>query len=154
MMFKKLSIGFFFLFLINDGMAQNKINLFSEINYNSIPAVNLNEYKSVQDRDNRIQNPNIALGVAISGGGSRAQFFSMGILLGLEEIQEDNSSRNFLNEIDYFSTVSGGCYSAGYYLTILKNRLQYDNCPSTNFIFQKPMLLNRMSINRLLFFLF
>jgi hypothetical protein len=137
MMFKKLSIGFFFLFLINEGMAQNKINLFSEINYNSIPAVNLNEYKSVQDRDNRIQNPNIALGVAISGGGSRAQFFSMGILLGLEEIQEDNSSRNFLNEIDYFSTVSGGCYSAGYYLTILKNRLQYDNCSFNEFYFSK-----------------
>jgi len=137
MMFKRLSIGFFFLVLMNEGMAQNKINLFSEINYNSIPAVNLNEYKSVQDRDNRFQNPNIALGVAISGGGSRAQFFSMGVLLGLEEIQEDDTNRNFLNEIDYFSTVSGGCYSAGYYLTILKNRLQFDNCTFNEFYFSK-----------------
>jgi hypothetical protein len=85
--------------------SQNKINLFSEINYNSIPAVSLNEYKSVQERDKKLQNPNIALGVAISGGGSRAQFFSMGVLLGLEEIEENNSHRNFLNEIDYFSTV-------------------------------------------------
>ncbi len=137
MMFKRLSIGFFFLVLMNEGMAQNKINLFSEINYNSIPAVNLNEYKSVQDRDSRFQNPNIALGVGISGGGSRAQFFSLGVLLGLEEIQEDKSNRNFLNEIDYFSTVSGGCYSAGYYLTILKNRLQYDNCTFNEFYFSK-----------------
>ncbi|MBJ2123714.1 patatin-like phospholipase family protein [Flavobacterium sp. IB48] len=137
MMVKRFSIGFFFLFLVNEGVAQNKINLFSEINYNSIPAVNLSEYKSVQDRDSRLQNPNIALGVAISGGGSRAQFFSMGVLLGLEEIQEDNSSRNFLNEIDYFSTVSGGCYSAGYYLTILKNKLQYDNCSFNEFYFSK-----------------
>ncbi|WP_433834408.1 hypothetical protein [Flavobacterium anhuiense] len=54
------------------------------------------------------------MSVAISGGGSRAQFFSMRGLLGLEEIQENNSNRNFLNEVDYFSTVSGGCYSAGY----------------------------------------
>ena len=88
----------------------------------------LQEYKSVQERDAKFQNPNIALGIGISGGGSRAQFFSMGVLLGLEEIEKSNLQRNFLSEIDYFSTVSGGCYSAGYYLTILKNKLFYDNC--------------------------
>lgn len=132
-----LQIVFFILIFLNKANAQNKINLFSEINYNSIPAVSLSEYKSVQDRNTQFQNPNIALGVGISGGGSRAQFFSMGVLLGLEEVQEENSSRNFLNEIDYFSTVSGGCYSAGYYLTILKNRLLYDNCSFNEFYFSK-----------------
>lgn len=126
----------FFLFL-QIGYSQNKINLFSEINYNSIPAVALDDYKSVQERDTKFQNPNIALGIGISGGGSRAQFFSMGVLLGLEEIQEGNSQRNFLNEIDYFSTVSGGCFSAGYYLTILKNKLFYDNCSFNEFYFSK-----------------
>lgn len=134
---KKLHIVFFFLAFAGSGISQNKINLFSEINYNSIPAVALNEYKSVQERDSRFQNPNIALGVGISGGGSRAQFFSMGVLLGLEEIQENNTQRNFLNEVDYFSTVSGGCYSAGYYLTILKNKLQHDNCSFNEFYFSK-----------------
>ncbi|WP_281634243.1 patatin-like phospholipase family protein [Flavobacterium luteolum] len=137
MKIKGLSLGFFFLFIINEGIAQNKINLFSEINYNSIPVVDLSEYKSVQDRDSRLQNPNIALGVGISGGGSRAQFFGMGVLLGLEEIKEENTNRNFLNEIDYFSTVSGGCYAAGYYLTIFKNKLQYDNCSFNEFYFSK-----------------
>lgn len=117
--------------------SQNKISLFSEINYNSIPPVSLNEYKSVQERDKNFQNPNIALGIAISGGGSRAQFFSMGVLLGLEEITEDNSHRNFLNEIDYFSTVSGGCYSAGYYLTILKNKLYQEHQSFNDFYFSK-----------------
>lgn len=125
-----------FLFL-QIGFSQNKINLFSEINYSSIPSVSLDDYKSVQERDAKFQNPNIALGIGISGGGSRAQFFSMGVLLGLEEIQEDNSQRNFLNEIDYFSTVSGGCFSAGYYLTILKNKLFYDNCSFNEFYFSK-----------------
>ncbi|MCI9844427.1 patatin-like phospholipase family protein [Flavobacterium pectinovorum] len=119
------------------GFSQNKISLFSEINYNSIPTVSLNEYKSVQERDKKLQNPNIALGVAISGGGSRAQFFSMGVLLGLEEIEGNNSHRNFLNEIDYFSTVSGGCYSAGYYLTILKNKLYQNHQSFNNFYFSK-----------------
>ena len=125
------------LLFLQIGFSQNKINLFSEINYSSIPSVSLDDYKSVQERDTKFQNPHIALGIGISGGGSRAQFFSMGVLLGLEEIQEDNSQRNFLNEIDYFSTVSGGCFSAGYYLTILKNKLFYDNCSFNEFYFSK-----------------
>jgi len=125
------------LLFLQMGFSQNKINLFSEINYSSIPAVSLDDYKSVQERDKKFQNPNIALGIGISGGGSRAQFFSMGVLLGLEEIQENDSQRNFLNEIDYFSTVSGGCFSAGYYLTILKNKLFQDNCSFNEFYFSK-----------------
>ncbi|MCD0469996.1 patatin-like phospholipase family protein [Flavobacterium sp. JAS] len=126
-----------FLLFLQIGFSQNKINLFSEINYNSIPAVSLSDYKSVQERDKKFQNPNIALGIGISGGGSRAQFFSMGVLLGLEEIKENDGQRNFLNEIDYYSTVSGGCFSAGYYLTILKNKLFYDNCTFNEFYFSK-----------------
>jgi hypothetical protein len=125
------------LLFFQTGFSQNKINLFSEINYSSIPAVSLSDYKSVQERDSKFQNPNIALGIAISGGGSRAQFFSMGVLLGLEEIQENDSKRNFLNEVDYFSTVSGGCYSAGYYLTILKNKLHNQNESFSDFYFSK-----------------
>jgi len=125
------------LLFLQTGFSQNKINLFSEINYSSIPSVSLDDYKSVQERDKKFQNPNIALGIGISGGGSRAQFFSMGVLLGLEEIQENNLQRNFLNEIDYFSTVSGGCFSAGYYLTILKNKLFFDNCSFNEFYFSK-----------------
>ncbi|WP_337967796.1 patatin-like phospholipase family protein [uncultured Flavobacterium sp.] len=127
----------FFLLFLQIGFSQNKISLFSEINYNSIPSVSLSDYKSVQERDKRFQNPNIALGIGISGGGSRAQFFSMGVLLGLEEIKESDGQRNFLNEIDYYSTVSGGCFSAGYYLTILKNKLFYDNCTFNEFYFSK-----------------
>ncbi|MCP2026245.1 hypothetical protein L1276_001389 [Flavobacterium sp. HSC-32F16] len=118
-------------------ISQNKINLFSEIHYNSIPAVSLSDYKSVQERDKKFQNPNIALGIGISGGGSRAQFFSMGVLLGLEEISENNMERNFLNEIDYYSAVSGGCFSTGYYLTLLKNKLQSENCSFNEFYFSK-----------------
>lgn len=137
MKFKKLQLLFFFIVFLNKGFSQNKINLYSEISYNSIPAVTLSEYKSVQDRDNHLQNPKIALGIGISGGGSRAQFFSLGVLLELEEIQDKTSGHNFLNEIDYYSTVSGGCYSAGYYLSVLKNKLRLDNCTFNEFYFSK-----------------
>jgi hypothetical protein len=134
---KKLQVLFLFFVFVQNGFSQNKINLYSEINYSSIPSVSLNDYKSVQERDKKFQNPNIALGIGISGGGSRAQFFSMGVLLGLEEIHEADSERNFLKEIDYFSTVSGGCFSAGYYLTILKNKLHDENCSFGEFYFSK-----------------
>lgn len=115
----------------------SKIQLFSEVSYNSIPEVSLNEYQSVQKRSKKMQNPKIALGVGISGGGSRAQFFSTGVLLGLEEIKDSKSQRNFLTEIDYYSTVSGGCFSAGYYLTILKNKLLKDQQSFNDFYFSK-----------------
>lgn len=141
----RLWVLLFIFFLGYEGKTQGKINLFSgnkielfsEISYSSIPAVNLNEYKSVQKRDHKIQNPNIALGVGISGGGSRAQFFSLGVLLELEEIRGSKTNHNFLNEIDYFSTVSGGCFSAGYYLTILKNKLSKENQSFNDFYFSK-----------------
>ncbi|OXA94838.1 patatin-like phospholipase family protein [Flavobacterium hercynium] len=119
------------------GFSQKKIKLFSEIQYDTIPSVSLRDYKSIQERDAKYQNPNIALGIGISGGGSRSQFFSMGVLLGLEEIEEKKSSRNFLTEIDYFSTVSGGCFSAGYYLAILKNKLYQDKISFNKFYFSK-----------------
>ncbi|CAC9972515.1 patatin-like phospholipase family protein [Flavobacterium panici] len=137
MKIKRLQLVMLFLVFLDKGFSQNKINLFSEINYSSIPAVSLSDYKSVQERDQKFQNPHIALGIGISGGGSRAQFFSMGVLLGLEEIDENYLQRNFLNEIDYYSTVSGGCFSAGYYLTVLKNKLHHDNCSFNEFYFSK-----------------
>lgn len=112
--------------LVIEGCTKN-INLYSDSNFEPVPRVSLKEYKSVQLRNHKYQNPNLALGVAIAGGGSRAEYFGMGVLIGLEEIKEEaNSNRNFLSEVDYFSTVSGGGYAAGYFLTIQKNLLNYE----------------------------
>lgn len=108
----------------NRAYSQDNISLYSDINYEPIPKVSLNEYKSVQLRDIKYQNPQLSLGVSVAGGGSRAQYFGLGILIGLEEIKlNENDTKNFLTEIDYFSTVSGGCYGVGYYLTVRKNLL-------------------------------
>ena len=109
-----------------------------DANYKPIARVTLTGYKSVQSRDIKRQNPNIALGVSIAGGGSRAQYFGTGVLLGLEEIaSKETPSSNFLQEIDYFSTVSGGCYAAGYFLTIQKNILNKSNKTFNDFYFSK-----------------
>jgi hypothetical protein len=81
-------------------------------------SVDLTGYKSVQLRVR--QDPNLALAVAASGGGYRASNFAAGILIGLEEItwQEDLQS-SILSEVDYFSSVSGGGFAVGVYISTL-----------------------------------
>ena len=71
------------------------------------PTVNINSilYKSVQTRDNLEQDPDLAVVVAISGGGERAANFGAGVLIGLEKIISDSGGTNALAEVDYFSTV-------------------------------------------------
>nr|WP_315419929.1 patatin-like phospholipase family protein [uncultured Pedobacter sp.] len=103
----------------------NKIVINSNTRYKPIPAIETKFYKSPQEREG--QASSLALGVAISGGGSRAQYFGTGVLIALDEIKKDQSS--FLNEVDYFSTVSGGGFAAGYYLTLKKNNI-LDKYPS------------------------
>ncbi|HWZ15471.1 MAG TPA: patatin-like phospholipase family protein [Mucilaginibacter sp.] len=113
------------LLIIQTGYAQVKVIVNSDIHYEPILPVSLDAYKSVQDRDNSTQNPKLGFGVAISGGGSRAQYFGLGVLMGLEQIKDpaQGANRNLLNDVDYFSTASGGGFAAGYYLTIKKNVL-------------------------------
>ena len=79
------------------------------------PRVDLSRYKSVQTRTG--QNEDLALAVAISGGGHRAGNFAAGVLLALEDFRgTDGQPLNILREVDYFSTVSGGGFPVGVYL--------------------------------------
>jgi predicted acylesterase/phospholipase RssA len=82
-------------------------------------SVNIDNYKSVQQRAG-VQDPQIAVAVAISGGGHRAGNFGMGVLLGLEGLLRPyQQGGNVLSEVDYFSTVSGGGFAAAAYLSSL-----------------------------------
>lgn len=111
---KKFSL---FLIAISILSCKSSLPIDYKHNYKAIPKVSLDDYKSVQERDN--QDKTIAIGVAVSGGGSRAQYYGTGILIGLDEIQNpNNSNSSFLNEIDYFSTVSGGGFGVGYYFSV------------------------------------
>ncbi len=78
-----------------------------------VSALSLARYKKPHLRKG--QDIKSVLGVSISGGGSRAMCFGIGVLLGLENIKTSRS--NLLEEVDYFSTVSGGGFAAGYYLS-------------------------------------
>lgn len=84
------------------------------------PTLSLKNYKSVQSRPS--QNPDVAFAVAISGGGHRAANLATGILLELETIRTPQG--NLLEEIDYFSTASGGGFAAGTYLSARADHLE------------------------------
>jgi hypothetical protein len=86
------------------------------------PTVDLSRYRSVQLREG--QDPDLAVAAAISGGGHRAANFALGVLLGLESLQVGDRTVDFLKEIDYFSTVSGGGFAAGAYVSSLHDHLQ------------------------------
>jgi hypothetical protein len=85
--------------------------------------ISLGEYKPVQQRVGG-QDPELAVAVAISGGGHRAGNFGMGVLLGLEQLKRDakaggGGGANALTEVDYLSTVSGGGLCAAAYVSSL-----------------------------------
>lgn len=80
--------------------------------------IDMSGYRSAQDRRGP-QDPNLAVAVAISGGGHRAGNFGIGVLLGLEELARRDKLRTVLGEVDYLSTVSGGGLTAGAYLASL-----------------------------------
>jgi hypothetical protein len=85
----------------------------------------MSAYKSVQLRTNR-QDPNLALAVAISGGGHRAANFTAGVMLGLEEVSNHDSTRNnILSQVDYFSTVSGGGFAIAAYISTLHDYIYF-----------------------------
>src|SRR6185295_14660927 len=65
------------------------------------------------------QDPNdtTIVGLAFSGGGTRAAAFSYGMLKGLEAtpLPNDPSGRSMLDSVRFISGVSGGSITAAYY---------------------------------------
>lgn len=78
------------------------------------PQVCYQQLADVQTRAH--QDSILTLAVAISGGGHRAANFATGVFLGLEKIGYGSTS-NMLNEVDFFSTVSGGGFAAAAYIS-------------------------------------
>ncbi len=61
--------------------------------------------------------PDLAIGLAFSGGGTRAAAFSFGVLQGLDEMRVpgDRQRRTLLDAVDLVSGVSGGSVTAAYF---------------------------------------
>jgi predicted acylesterase/phospholipase RssA len=89
------------------------------------PTIDLSQYQSVENTLGRPhQRPDLAIAIAASGGGYRAANLTAGVLMGLEQITDPHLKGNLLEEVDYFSTVSGGGFGVGYYLASLYDFMQ------------------------------
>ena len=146
-----------FTILLISSCSIKKEGLYSYNQYTPIPKVEIDDYKSPQLRAN--QDAEKTIGLAISGGGSRAQYFGLGVLIGLDDIKIGECS--FLNEVDYVSTVSGGGFAAGYYMSMRYNNVLdnynslYDYWKSdvrkdslTEFLFKPASALTIMKLPR------
>ncbi|OJT17802.1 hypothetical protein BO221_43145 [Archangium sp. Cb G35] len=86
-------------------------------NHGYVPAP-LSGYKSAQERSG--QEPQCALAVAISGGGTISAAFSYGVLEQLNKSVELPHGQSVLKEIDYLSTASGGGITASIFIDMLR----------------------------------
>jgi Patatin-like phospholipase len=66
------------------------------------------------------EDPRMLVGLAISGGGSRAATFAAGVLeaLGELKIKEGGGERSLLERVQYISSVSGGSLATAYYAAL------------------------------------
>ena len=74
--------------------------------------VDLSAYASQQLRAG--QDADVAVALAISGGGLRAGNFGLGVMLGLEAVGTTHG--DLLAEVDYISTASGGGFPAAVWI--------------------------------------
>jgi hypothetical protein len=129
--FRPLTIVAVAYLLILTGCASKPRRYRSEIHpYQTEPfqenSIDLSQYKSPQMRVSG-QDPNTAFAIAISGGGHRATNFGTGVLIELEKITNATAGKsNALNEIDYFSTVSGGGLAAAAYISSLHDHIFFN----------------------------
>lgn len=91
-------------------------------------TVDLSHYRSPNSREG--QDAEKLVIFCASGGGSRAASLTVGTLLELEKIlmpQQGvpDSKKNLLNEIDYFSTTSGGGWGASSFISYLYQKNKY-----------------------------
>ena len=86
--------------------------------------VQYSNYRSPQDRNG--QDERVRFAIAISGGGHRAANLGVGALIGLEKIETPQiKGDNALSQVDMISSVSGGGFAAGIYISTLNDYFRY-----------------------------
>jgi len=77
--------------------------------------VSVKEAEAIGPCQTTVAQRDLLLGVALSGGGSRAALFAQAGLEALAQVRLADGN-SLLNRIDYLSSVSGGSLSASYYV--------------------------------------
>ncbi|MBL4826468.1 MAG: patatin-like phospholipase family protein, partial [Spongiibacteraceae bacterium] len=82
-----------------------------------IDEINTSSGYRPQLTQNESRSDTLFVGIAFSGGGTRAAAFSYGVLEALRDItiQWEGKERRLIDEIDTISSVSGGSFTAAYF---------------------------------------
>jgi predicted acylesterase/phospholipase RssA len=116
------------------------------------PEINLDTLAPQNKRPNQ-ELTSVDFMVSLSGGGQRAAAFAIGVLSELEKLKinanpnngDNKNIFNALNEIDYMSTVSGGSWAGGAYITeLIKHQNQF---PKTTFSINEPRVQVKIKEN-------
>lgn len=110
-------------------------------------SIDLSRYRPVQERADG-QDPDLALVVAISGGGHRAANFAIGVLLALENLEIEGRHIDLLREVDYLSTSSGGGFAAGLYISSLYDHLKANNNDRAGYSLAKSLDANEARLRQ------
>jgi len=83
----------------------------------SIDAIDSTSGYRSQLTQNNTRSDTLFVGIAFSGGGTRAAAFSYGVLEALRDttINWEGKERRLIDEVDTISSVSGGSFTAAYY---------------------------------------
>ena len=78
------------------------------------PKMQISDYKVYHTLDSN--NDPVAIAVAVSGGCYRASNFALGVMR-MEQIPLKNKDKNLLQAVTYYSSVSGGGFAVGFYMS-------------------------------------
>lgn len=136
----KINVFLSVLFLVSSCNNKDIPDLRQLENDNQKLKISLNNYKTQEQRVGTDwgQAKEVVVVMAVSGGGHRSANFAMGVLLELEEyVMKDGTPANLLNEIDYFSTVSGGGFAVGAYISEFYDHVYMRKLPIKDFRLNK-----------------
>ncbi len=115
----------------------------------NVPVVDLGRYQSIEDDHRRPwQRSDIAIAVAASGGGYRAANVTAGFMLAMQNFHDPHLRGSLLDEVDYYSTVSGSGFAVGAYISGLYDYLvTHPNTKSLgDFDYQKIIAATKDSV--------
>jgi hypothetical protein len=107
-----------------------------DLRVNDQPKYFSDEYQQIVERrrqksidsGNDIKKPVKLVGLGLSGGGIRSAAYQLGLLSGLQSSKTSNQVTTLLDNVDYLSCVSGGCWATGAFLIANETTEDFFNC--------------------------
>ena len=105
-------------------------------------------HRNVLQKFQHYEDQRYYIALASSGGGYRATYVTLGVMLALSELNSVKANKNLLQDIDLFSSVSGSGLAVGYYLAKLYEDKNFDLNKNVNFALEQDQKTGKANILR------